>query len=275
MDSKRHERGSEATLHDFALVTTYLPVVGLTLRAALLVGILYWCMYTIYMSFAGVLAVAASIVYLDGLMLQSHLDKATGHLCLVALAVLTQQHVRPCSESGTVFILVWDVLWSTCSSAEVVSSVSSFRNNVPHTAKIVAVCIFCCVHVLLACSHMTALEMLVRAALFYVLCCLVVLCAPFAPPADRCSCSAVHVCAPVLFVHVYPSLASVLLIVGAHARLVYSGMRVDAKRQAPALSVLPPSSENDTKQGQRSLKQTEYMELAAKLHAAKRAQGMA
>jgi hypothetical protein len=40
MDSKRHERGSEATLHDFALVTTYLPVVGLTLRAALLVGIL-------------------------------------------------------------------------------------------------------------------------------------------------------------------------------------------------------------------------------------------
>jgi hypothetical protein len=40
MDSRRHERNADA-LQDFALVTRYLPIVGLTLRASLLVSAQY------------------------------------------------------------------------------------------------------------------------------------------------------------------------------------------------------------------------------------------
>jgi hypothetical protein len=273
MDTRRHERGPEATLHDFALVTTYLPIIGLTLRAAILVSCMYWCMYTVHIPFSGVIVLSASVVYVDALLLNSQLDRAAGHLCLVALAVATQQHGRECSDVGTVLTWVCDLLWSACTSAEVISSVSALRNNVPTTVKVLAGCAFACAHVLLACSQMNALEMLVRAVLFYVLCSLVVLCGPFAPPPDRCSCSVLHLSAPVLFVHAYPALASVLLLVGAHARLVYFSFRGDGKRHANAAAV-PAPGESESKQQQRAVKHSEYSELSAKLLAAKRAHGL-
>ena len=74
---------------------------------------------------------------------------------------------------------------------------------------------------MLDCFAMGMAEMLSRAVLFYVLCSLVILCSPFAPKSDRHSCSVLLLCSPVLFVHVYPAVASVVSIVGLHARLVY------------------------------------------------------
>ena len=91
MDCRRHERDA---LQDFALVTTYLPIVGLALRASLLVSALYWSMYTVRMPFASVLMLSASVVYVDSIFMRSQLDKEAGHLSLCALAVLTQQHAR-------------------------------------------------------------------------------------------------------------------------------------------------------------------------------------
>jgi hypothetical protein len=258
MDLKRHERGSEAMLHDFALVTTYLPILGLTLRAGMLVAAMYWLMYTLRVPFAAVIILSASVVYVDALFLRSPLDCASGHLCLAALAVITQQHARECSDAATVALWVCDILWSACTSAEAVGCVSMLRAHVPAYVKVIAVCAFASMHVLLSCAAASMLEMLVRAGLFYVLCSLMVLCAPFAPPPDRTSCSALHVCAPLLFVHAYPTLASVILLVGAHARLVYNSMN----KRGP----------ND---GGATIKQSEYSDLAAKLQAAKRAQGMA
>lgn len=273
MDSRRHERGCEATLHDFALVTTYLPILGLTLRASLLVSVMYWSMYTAHVSFPAVIMLSASIVYLDSLALQSQLDKACGHLCLVALAVLTQQHGRLCSDAETVVLWVSDLLWSVCSSAEVVSVVTTLRSNVPSHIKVLIGCAFASTHVLFNCSAMSMFEMLSRAVLFYVLCSLMILCSPFAPPADRSTCSVLHLCAPVMFVHVYPTLASVLVIVGTHARLVYSS--VNKRPLSHSTDSYEPCRPHATSgKASASSSEPQYCDLVNKLQAAKRAHGM-
>jgi hypothetical protein len=212
----------------------------------------------------------ASVVYMDAMLLTSHLDKACGHLSLVALAVLTQQHARECSDAGVVALLVCDLLWSVGTSAEVCSTLCAWRVHVPVAVKVLAACIFACTHVLLACVPASMLEMLGRAVLFYILCSLVVLCAPFAPPQDRSTHCVLLVCAPVLFVHAYLAVAGVLLLVGTHARLIYNSVRcADAKRtdcQAAA---------SDGEHAPRAPKQSEYKDLTAMLLTAKRMHGLA
>lgn len=265
MDLRRHERCSDAVLHDFALVTTYLPILGLTLRAAILVSCMYWCMYTARFHFPGIIVLSASVVYLDSMVLRSPLDEAAGHLCLCALAVLTQQHARECSDLSTVAVLIIDLVWSTLISAEVIGSVSGVRVRMSLFLKTALACALASAHVLFSCSAVGVFEMLVRAVLFYVLCSLVILCAPFAPPPDRTSCSALHLCAPVLFVHVYPTLASVLVVVGAHIRLIYTSVHRRKQDASPDTRDAPEA---------RTGRPADYSELSAKLQAAKRAHGM-
>ncbi len=89
--------GCESNLQDFALVTMYLPILGLTLYDSLIVStgactLMYWSMYTAHIAFPVVIMLSTSMVYLDSLLMCSQLDKACGHLCLITLAALTQQH---------------------------------------------------------------------------------------------------------------------------------------------------------------------------------------
>lgn len=312
MPARMDGRASDAVLHDFALVTTYLPILGLTLRSSLLVSVLFWCLYTVRLPFQAVLMVASSLVYVDGLLLGSRFDRACGHLCLCALAVLTQQHERSCSDARSVALLINDLLWSVFASAEVVSSTALAHPQLPLHVKLVLGCVFACAHVLCNCAVVGLLEMLARGVLYYVLCSLIVLCAPFCPvergadraergeredKADRADrtdragrgASVLHLCAPVLFVHLYPLLASVLVIVGMHARLIYSTVSDNAAK-APqthlkASQRTPPrappkapqkaphnTSQNTSQRPPHS--DAEYPDLVLQLQAAKRAHGM-
>ena len=256
MDCRRHERDA---LQDFALVTTYLPIVGLALRASLLVSALYWSMYTVRMPFASVLMLSASVVYVDSIFMRSQLDKEAGHLSLCALAVLTQQHARQCTDAMSVALCINDLMWSVFASVEVVGHVSTLRTPTSANVKTLIACAFASLHAVLDCFAMDMPQMLSRAVLFYVLCSLVMLCSPFAPKSDRSSCSVLLLCAPVLFVHVYPAVASVVAIVGLHARLVYVSV---SKRHV----VFPSEASRPC---------VEQSDLAAKLLAAKKAHGMA
>jgi len=281
MDARRHERCSEAMLHDFALVTTYLPIFGLTLRAALLVSFVYWCMYSAAMSFPGVIMLTTSIVYLDSLCMRSHTDMASGHLCLCALAVLTQQSARQCGDGGMLTMMVIDLVWSTLVSAEMVGSISGVRVHLPPHSKAVLACAFASAHVLVGCSSIAFFEMLMRAVLFYVLCAIVILCAPFVPPSAHSERGAVLLlCAPVLFVHLYPTIASVLVLVGAHARLIYASMhrRKQDSGKAEAGEGREGREGREAREAREASprvgKSSEYSELALKLAAAKRAHGI-
>jgi hypothetical protein len=64
----------ELTLQDFTLVTTYLPILGLTLCDSLLVSVMYWSMYTAHILFPSVIMLSTSKVYLDSLSLRLQLD---------------------------------------------------------------------------------------------------------------------------------------------------------------------------------------------------------
>ena len=79
-------------------------------------------------------------------------------------------------------------------------------------------------------------EMLVQAVLFYVLCSLVILCSPLEPQSDHSSCSVLHLCTQVLFMYVYPTLASVLVIEGSHALLIYTS--VNRESPSPAVTAM-------------------------------------
>jgi hypothetical protein len=89
--------------------------------------------------------------------------------------------------------------------------------------------------------------------------------------------SVLHLCAPVLFVHLYPLLASVLVIVGMHARLIYSTVS-DHALKAPqthlkASQRTPPKAPQKTPQ-RPPQSDAEYPDLVLQLQAAKRAHGM-
>lgn len=276
MEARKQDRVSEVVLHDFVLVTTYLPILGLTIRAKILVCLIYWCLYTFRIPMSAVMMLCSSLVYIDALLLTSHMDKACGHLTLAALAVLTQQHTRECSDAGAVAILISDLVWSVCSSAEVFSSVTSWRVHVPMTLKVAGACLCACSHIILACTPVTMFEMLGRAGLFYVLCALVVLCAPFFPAQDRSVHYVLLVCAPVLFVHSYLVVASVLLLVGTHARLIYQNVNcsdnprvTDIRRTTNLQGSL---TDSEQKCSQRTSKHTDS-DLAAFL-SAKRTHGL-
>ena len=171
--------------------------------------------------FASVLMLRASVVYVDSIFLLSQLDKEAGHLSLCALAVLTQQHARQCTDAMSVAFCINDLMWNVFVSVEVVGHVSTLRTPTSANVKTLIACAFASLHAVLDCFAMDMPEMLSRAVLFCVLCSLVMLCSTFAPKSDRSSCSVLLLCASVLFVHVYPAVASVVSIVGLHARLVY------------------------------------------------------
>jgi hypothetical protein len=156
-----------------------------------------------------------------------------------------------------------------------VGSISGVRVHLPPHSKAVLACAFASAHVLVGCSSVTFFEMLMCAVLFYVLCAIVILCAPFVPPSahsERSACSVLHLCAPVLFVHLYPTIASVLVLVGAHARLIYSSMHLRKQESGKAE---PAGDGRDGRDASpRVGKSSEYSELAMKLAAAKRAHGI-
>jgi hypothetical protein len=104
-------------LHDFALVTTYLPILGRTLRAALLVSFMYWCMYTVRIQFPGIIVFSASVVYLDSLLLRSQLDQAASHPCLCELAMLrSSSRASVTLRSGD--MMVWRYEVRSCRKKE-------------------------------------------------------------------------------------------------------------------------------------------------------------
>ncbi len=111
------------------------------------------------MPFAAVLMLSVSVVYVDSVFLRSQLDKEAGHLCLCALAVLTQQHARRCSDAMSVALCINDLMWSVFVSVEVVGHVSMLRTPVSANVKTLIACCFASSHALLDCLTMDMAEL--------------------------------------------------------------------------------------------------------------------
>ncbi len=225
-------RSHDSTLYDFTLVWTYLPVLIIILRSSVLLAILYWWVFTVNLPQHGVLMLCVSLVYVDSLLMQSnHFDRSCGHLCACALAVLTQHGgvpERSSSPTQEVVLIACDLLWSACAGAEVLARTTGLSVPLSHLNKVVLCCIFASVRVVFSYTSIGLLQSMFRSALYYVLCSLIILCGPLVRQQERSapligfqSSSVVYMCVHVLFVHLYAVIASVLVIVGIHARLIY------------------------------------------------------
>lgn len=298
-------RSNDNALYDFTLVWTYLPVLIIILRSGVLLAILYWWIFTINLSQHGVLMLCAGLVYIDSLLMHNnHFDRSCGHLCACALAVLTQHGValdRDSSPTETVVLIACDLLWSACAGAEVLARTAGLSVSLSYLSKVVLCCIFASTRVMLGSGSMGLLQSMFRSALYYVLCSLLILCAPLVRQQERCaslslqSSSVVYMCAHVLFVHLYAVIASVLVIVGIHARLIYRTLyaRGDDAARADGVSRFSANKLSATRHSEtlhaesmhaNSTQSThsisggqvpkEYSELVMKLHAAKKASGI-
>jgi len=230
-------RSHDNTLYDFTLVWTYLPVLIIILRSGVLLAIMYWWVFTINLPQHGVLMLCASLVYIDSLLMHNnHFDRSCGHLCACALAVLTQHGAavaRNSSPTEEVVLMACDLLWSACAGAEVLARTTGLSVSLSQLSKVVVCCMFASTRVMFSYSSMSLLQSIFRSALYYVLCSLLILCTPLVRQQERGaslssfqSSSVVYMCVHVLFVHLYAVIASVLVIVGIHARLIYKTLNV-------------------------------------------------
>jgi hypothetical protein len=216
--------------YDFSLVSTYFPVLLLVVRSSFCVTAIYWITSILDLEQQSLLIFTVCIVYVDSVIMhENQFDRACGHLCMCALAVLTQQHETVCGSTETVLIMVCDLLWSACAGVEVILRTTR-RTQGQHLQKTLLCCCFACTRVALNCNALGFMQAMCRTWLYNVLCSLMLLCSPFLPHYDGLLHfnSVIYICAHVLFVHLYAVIASVILIVCVHVRLVYLHVAVQS-----------------------------------------------
>jgi hypothetical protein len=284
--SSREKSATES--YDFLLVTTYVPVIVLCARATVIVLLVHWLVFFLEIPWHAVAMVTACLVFIDAWMMRSHgLDSVCGYMCMCALALLTQPLKQRCAESTGGFLWFEDFAWSFVSTFEVVSSVSGMCIPVPFVLKISIGCALAVFHVIGSCASIGALEMVLRAVIFYVMCAVSLMCLKFTNvrDAERRNYTSMipHASMHVFYVHLYAALAGFLLVLGVHGRLVfeYGRRSASADIEQPAHSPRPRrGAEKKTLEwrpeaaGSRD-DRDEYSELVRKLHAAKAASGVA
>ena len=231
--------------------------------------------------------VTACLVFIDAWMMRSHgLDSVCGYMCMCALALLTQPLKQWCAESTGGFLWFEDFAWSFVSTFEVVSSVSGMCLPVPFVLKISIGCALAVFHVIGSCASIGALEMVLRAVIFYVMCAVSLMCLKFTNvrDAERRNYTSMipHASMHVFYVHLYAALAGFLLVLGVHGRLVfeYGRRSASADIEQPAHSPRPRrGAEKKTVEWRQEAAgsrddRDEYSELVRKLHAAKAASGV-
>lgn len=217
-------RWQENTLYDFALVSTYVPVVMLILRSSIYLLAMHW-LASFSLSVQGLTMVTASAVYIDSLLMrENNFDRACGHVCVCALAALTQlQAQEQCSNAQVLFVTCIDLLWSASAGVEVILRTTRAKVQTQQILKTSICCLIACVRVSLSCEALGFVNSLLRSFLYYVLCAMLLLCSAFLPQHERHLnvMSVVYISAHVLFVHLYAVIASMTVILAVHARLVY------------------------------------------------------
>ena len=167
-------RWHENSQYDFSLVSTYFPVLFIVMRSSLCVTFTYWIANLFSLPQHAILMITVCIVYIDSLLMNfSDFDRACGHLCMCALAILTQQQQSTCSSSEIVLILVCDLLWSAGAGVEVICRTTR-RANGYQLHKTVACCLFACVRVSFNCDSLSFMQAMCRTWLYNILCSLII-----------------------------------------------------------------------------------------------------
>lgn len=259
------------TPYDFALVSTYLPFVVLIARGSVYVVAIYW-LSSLTLSIQGLAMITVSAVYVDCLCMHEHsFDRACGHVCVCAVAVLLQMQAHAqCTNAQLMFVTSIDLLWSASAGVEVILRSTHAKMPTQQVLKTVLCCVFASMRVSMGCYELGTMDALLRTVLYYVLCAMLLLCSAFLPQHERQMhvTTMLYICTHVLFVHLYAVMASIAVMLAVHVRLVYlhvaknSGVQhiYDTKPE-------PPGAQQQSNK--------DYNDLILKLQAAKRASNMA
>jgi hypothetical protein len=231
---------------DLNLVRSYLPLLVLMLRSALLVGATL--LVAPLLSEGSVFAVLCVLVYFDALAFwRDALNRAAGFLLPTAFVLYMNQRGdgrwpadTRCLRAAQV-IPYWgtDVAWAASSSVIFVS----LCMRVPMRLRIMHVAVtwagMALAHILLGCVRaMTPTELLSRLMLYYTSCAFFFLSSMVLPGLDRNahSFTVVHVNLHVLFVELYVLVVSVSISAAAYACIFYQ------YHGSPAASAGEPSA---------------------------------
>jgi hypothetical protein len=283
------ERGAES--YDFLLVTTYVPVISLCVRAVGFIFLINWLVLKLWLPWHVVVVFTASFVYVDAWTVASHsLDRTCGYLCVCALAVLAQpaQAGKTCTEGASLFLWCENFIWSFISTFEVISCVSGMRVALPSIAKVLIGSVLALLHAWGACGHPGVLEMMCRAVVFYVMCAVAVMCLKFTHVREierkNYMTMIPHAYTHVFFVHLYAMVASILFVLGVYVRLVVKSTqsapgadieqaKPDTAKRVDTTHVKRTAEKRHESVGSRE-ERDEHSELLRKLVAAKAASGM-
>jgi len=262
------ERGAES--YDFLLVTTYVPVISLCVRAIGFIFLINWLTLKLWLPWHVVVVFTASVVYVDAWTMASHsLDRTCGYLCVCALAVLAQPHAagkHACTEGASLFLWCENFIWSFLSTFEVISCVSGMRVALPSIAKVLIGSVLALLHAWGTCGRPGVLEMMCRAVVFYVMCAVALMCSKFTHVREierkNYMTMIPHAYTHVFFVHLYAMVASILFVLGVYVRLV-----VQSTQSAPGADKRHESVSSREEHDENS-------ELLRKLIAAKAANGV-
>jgi hypothetical protein len=124
----------------------------------------------------------------------------------------------PAPAAHAAFRWLADFLWSFAATFDIAAGASGLRVPAPPALKLVTAVAFALVHVVLACAPLQALEMALRAVLFYTQCAVCILCARFTNHQHHAAHA--HAALHLLFVHSYAAVAGFLIVLGVHVRFI-------------------------------------------------------
>jgi hypothetical protein len=309
-----------ADSQDLLLVTTYVPVLTLCARATLLVLAVHWLVHGLASPPHVVAAAAAAAAYVDALAAApavGAVDAVSGFLAPVAFALVAQPARAACAPTpfspepalaapalaapapeppafdappaaraapapAAAFRWIADFLWSFAATSDVAAGAAGLRVPAPPALKLFAAVAFALVHVALACAPLPALEMALRAVLFYTQCAVCTLCARFTLARDaerRAHAAHAHAALHLLFVHSYAALAGFLIVLGVHVRFILRAAPDDPEARPEPRGPPPPAHAAPARRPRpeaaaRAPEREDYADLVRKLQAAKAASGL-
>ena len=236
--------------YDLTLVTTYLPIIGLCLRACILTTVYFVCSNTMFIEHNITLAIITVLVYIDGWYTQNmFFDKSCGYLIPIALYLFIQTKSHCDIESINIMQIIVDSLWSLICVFQILISLFSMPIQFPLSGAILINGVCFVFHVIVACQQVSILENMIRSCLFYVCNAMLMLFFPFFDNGDKnhqlYNSSCIHKSFHLLFGHTYTLICSYSVIIGIHVNFVYQRRKANVNTSTSAS--LPTRSRNRDK----------------------------
>lgn len=209
---------------DLALVTTYVPVVFVILRALALL-LVHHVLTLCDLEYNVMIYIVAFIVFADYhlLVYDAKFDSACGHLCAVALAIVVYAPSKdPCVLPRTAVYWSIDMFWAASAALQTAAAALRVAPSAAYKHTMAKTCVWgACgiIHVTAACGGRSLFEWSARFVGYFALCSQIYFSKEVLESVDRNQHTFMtpHLSMHVLFTHAYVSISSFVIFSCLHA----------------------------------------------------------